>query len=67
MRVSLCLSLASDSSETVEVILVKLGTVTASGMVFNASRVKYIDLDLHSRSHRSNHKIINVRLFQKIK
>ena len=27
-----CVSLASDSSETVEVIIIKLGTVTASDM-----------------------------------
>ena len=31
-RVCVCVSLASDSSETVEVIIVKLGTVTASVM-----------------------------------
>ena len=42
-----CVSLASDSSETVEVVIVKLGTVGASDM--SASRVNYIDLDLHSR------------------
>ena len=29
---SVCLSLASDSSETVEVIIIKLGTVTVSDM-----------------------------------
>ena len=44
-------SLASDFSETIEVIIVKLGTVTASYR--NASHDNYIDLDLHSRSHRS--------------
>ena len=30
--VSVCLSLASDSSETIEVVIIKLGTVTASDM-----------------------------------
>ena len=33
--------------------IVKLGTVTASAMGMHASRVNYIDLDLHSWSHRS--------------
>ena len=32
---SLCVSLASNSSETVEVIIVKLGTVTASYMIMH--------------------------------
>ena len=42
-----CVSLASDSSESVEVIIVKLGMVTASDMRTSAARVDYIDLDLH--------------------
>ena len=37
---SVFLSLASDSSETVEVMIIKFGTA--------ASRVHYFDLDLHS-------------------
>ena len=36
----MCVSLPSDSSETVEAIIIKLGTVTAS----SASRVNYITL-----------------------
>ena len=42
-----CVSLASDSLETVQIIIIKLGMLTAS----DASRVNYIDLDLQSRSH----------------
>ena len=34
-------------SETIEVTIIKLGTVTASDI--NATRANYIDLDLHSR------------------
>ena len=30
VRLSVCLSLASDSSETIEVIIIQLGTMTAS-------------------------------------
>ena len=37
--VSVCESLASDSSETIEVIVLKCGTVTTSDMGTNASRV----------------------------
>ena len=50
MRV--CVPFASYSSETVEVIIVKLGTVTASNTRMHHV-VNYIDLDLHSRSHTS--------------
>ena len=49
---SVCLSLASDSSESIEVIIIKLVT----GDCFrheNASSVNYFDADLHSRSHTS--------------
>ena len=35
VRMCLCVSLASDSSKTVEVIIVKLGTVTASDVVMH--------------------------------
>ena len=35
VRLSVCVSLASDASETVEVIIVKLRTVTASGMIMH--------------------------------
>ena len=59
-----CLSLASDSSETIEGILIKLGTVTASDMRMHP--VNYIDLDLHSRSQILGMKIINVWLFHKL-
>ena len=51
----MCVSLVSDSLETIEVlIIVKLGTVTACRHD-NASRVLDIDLDLdlHSKSRRS--------------
>ena len=48
--VCVCVSLASDTSKTVEVIIIKLGAVTASDNYENASRVTYIDLDLHSSS-----------------
>ena len=56
----------SDSSETIEVTIIEIGTVTASDMlmhhVFN-----YIDLDLHSKSHKILIiNIINVRLFPKL-
>ena len=52
-----CRSLTSDSSETIKVII-KL----ASDMYENASRVNYIDLDLHSVIYL----IQNVLLFQKV-
>ena len=45
-----CVSLASDSSETIKVIIIKLGTMPASPGHDNATRVHYIDLDLYSRS-----------------
>ena len=46
-------SVASDSSETVEVIItIKLGMINCLRHG-NASHVNYIDLDLHSSSHRS--------------
>ena len=35
MCVSVCVSLASDSSETIEVIIIKLGTVTALDMLMH--------------------------------
>ena len=46
-------SLASDSSETTKIIIIKLGLVTASDRHDNAARVNYVDHDLHSRSHIS--------------
>ena len=49
---SVCMSSASVSLETIEVIIIKLGMATASDMVMHI-HVNYIDLDLHSRSHRS--------------
>ena len=59
--VCICLSLASDSSETVKVIIIEFGTVTASDMIIH--HVNYIDLGLHSRSHRYN--ILNIWYFRK--
>ena len=52
--VSVCVSLEveSDFSETIKKIIIKLGTVTASDMRMQ-SFVQCIDLDLHSRSHKS--------------
>ena len=50
--VSVCVVITSNSSETVEVITVKLGTGDCLRHE-NESRVNYIDLDLHSRLHRS--------------
>ena len=44
-----CVSVASDSSETIEVIIIKLGMVTASDMVMHHMLI--VDLDLYSRSH----------------
>ena len=49
LSLCVCVLLASDSSETFKVIAIKFGTVTASDNA-NASRVNYIDLDLHSCS-----------------
>ena len=49
----MCLSLASDSSETVEVIIVKLGMVTASDRRMHQC-VNYIDLDLQDQNHENN-------------
>ena len=47
-------SVASDFSLTVEVIIIKLGTVLSSDCLRHAdASLVYIDLDLHSRSHRS--------------
>ena len=52
---SVGLSLASDSSETVEleVIMINLGMVTASDIRMQHIYINYIDLDLHSRSYRA--------------
>ena len=49
---SVCLSLASDSLAIIKVVIIKLGTMTASDMKM-LHMGNYIDLDLHSRSHRS--------------
>ena len=49
--VSICLSVCPSQAiprETIEVIIIKLGMVTASEMVIGLSRANYIDLDLHS-------------------
>ena len=45
-------AISSDSSETIELIIIKLGMVTASDMVMHHVFI-YIDLDLYSRSHGS--------------
>ena len=64
---SVSVSLAGDSSEAIEVIIFKLGTVTVSDMImYGMLIIIYIDLDLHSRSHILIMKRINVRLFQKL-
>ena len=50
---SVCLSVGPSQAipqKTIEVVMIKFGMVTATDMV---SRVKYIDFDLYSRSHRS--------------
>ena len=53
VRLSVCLSLAaSESPETIEVIIINLGTVTACPTYENASRINYMDIDLRSRSQR---------------
>ena len=44
--VSVCLSLASDFSQTIEVIIIKLGIFGLRHA--NTSHINYIDLDLHS-------------------
>ena len=41
--VGVCVSLASDSSEAIKVVIIKLGCLRHE----NASRVNYSDLDLH--------------------
>ena len=46
-------SLASDSSGIIEVIIVKLGTVTVSDMKMHHVLIIIVDLDLHSKLHRS--------------
>ena len=46
------LSLASDSSETIKVIIIKLGMETAWGMRMHHFYINY-DIDINSRSHRS--------------
>ena len=45
---SVSLSLASDSSDSIEVIIIKPGT---SDMIMHYAGVNYLDLDLHL-SHR---------------
>ena len=50
VRLSVCVSLASDSSETIEVIIIKTswhGNCLRHG---NASSVNYIDLDLQGHT-----------------
>ena len=46
--VCVCVSLASDASETIEVIVIKLSIVSASDMVMH--HINYVDLNLQSRS-----------------
>ena len=54
-----------DSSDTIQVIIIKLGTVTASDMVMH--HVFIIDLGLHSRSQIPLiMNIMDLRLFQKL-
>ena len=56
-KVSVHGSLTSDSSETIEIVIIKLGMVTASGRVMHDVLIK---IDLHSRSQILIMKIINV-------
>ena len=59
---SVCISLASDSSETVEVIIIKLGMATASDMVTH--HVLIILTLTFIQGHTELN--INVRIFHKL-
>ena len=60
---AVCLSLASDSSETIEVIIITLGTMTASDVIMHhvlpISTLTFIQGHTH-RHHKNN------KLFQKM-
>ena len=62
----MCVSLSSDSSETIEVTIIKFDKITVSDA--NASHVNYIDLDLQSRSdfHHENKCLIISEIVQAI-
>ena len=59
--VCVCVSLVSDSSETIEVIIIKLGTVTTSDMLMH-----HVLITLTLTVIQGHIRIINVRLFQKL-
>ena len=61
VRVYVCVSLTSDSSETIEVIILKRGTVTASDMLMHHILI-ILTLTL-IQGHILIMKIINVQLF----
>ena len=62
MCVCVCVSLASDSSETIKVIIIKFGTMTASYMKMH--NVLIILILTFTQGHTDI--ILNVQLFQKV-
>ena len=52
--VSVCVSLASDSSETINVIIIKRGTMTASDMIMHHVFIIWIILGYIDLNHENN-------------
>ena len=71
VSVCVCVSLASDSSETIEVIIIiKLGTVTASDMVMHhvlmILTLAFIQGHTELNDEHNKGQILTVRLFPKL-